>query len=143
MNSNSEQIIPVVAACILDSTNGRILLHKKVEAADERGIPRNPELVGRWEFPGGMMEYGEQPEDALRREIKEELDAELSPDVRLFHAQTNIYKDGVHYLVLFYSCSFNYVYEETPKDSAWFRVPEIHDLNVLPGTLEVVHKIQF
>ena len=35
------------------------------------------EWQGWWEFPGGMMEAGESPRDALRREIREELDAEI------------------------------------------------------------------
>lgn len=37
-------------------------------------------LAGYWEFPGGKVDDGEKPEDALVREIKEELDVEVSVD---------------------------------------------------------------
>ena len=36
------------------------------------------EFKGGWEFPGGKIEEGETPQDALKREIKEELDTEIS-----------------------------------------------------------------
>ncbi|WP_461005732.1 (deoxy)nucleoside triphosphate pyrophosphohydrolase [Streptomyces capparidis] len=44
--------------------NGRLL-------AARRSAP--PETAGRWEFPGGKVEPGERPEDALARELREEL----------------------------------------------------------------------
>ena len=56
--------IEVVAAVIV--RDGEVL-------ATRRGYG---EGQGWWEFPGGKMEAGESPRDALRREIREELDAE-------------------------------------------------------------------
>ena len=58
--------IEVVAAIIHDS-DGRIF-------ATQRG---NGEWKGWWEFPGGKMEVGESPEEALRREIREELETDI------------------------------------------------------------------
>ena len=58
--------IEVVAAIIFDE-QGRIF-------ATQRGYG---EWKDWWEFPGGKMETGETPQQALRREIHEELDAEI------------------------------------------------------------------
>ena len=60
--------IKVVAALILNK--GRIF-------ATQRGYG---EWCGWWEFPGGKQELGETPEEALVREIREELATEISVD---------------------------------------------------------------
>ncbi len=131
-------IIPVVVACIIKRNPLRVLLHRKDEAADEKGIPRNPELLGKWEFPGGMMEYAETPEKALLREIYEE--ASLTINIkRLVYAQSNIYKDGVHYLVLFYECETSQV--AAPDGCRYFEPAEVKNIDCLPGTLEVIKKL--
>ena len=58
--------IRVVAAVIL--SEGKIF-------ATQRGYG---DFKGGWEFPGGKIEEGETPENALRREIYEELDTEIT-----------------------------------------------------------------
>ncbi|WP_334145947.1 (deoxy)nucleoside triphosphate pyrophosphohydrolase [Muricomes intestini] len=58
--------VRVVAAVI--ETDGKIF-------ATQRGYG---DLKGGWEFPGGKIEAGETPQQALKREVMEELDAEVS-----------------------------------------------------------------
>ena len=128
-----KEIIPVVAACIIGRHPTRVLLHLKDE-------PRNPELLGKWEFPGGMMEYGETPEQALRREVREELNGIIIQVNKLLYAQTNIYQDGKHYLVLFYECQSSY--KATPDGCRWVDPSDIKDLDCLPGTYEVAEIIR-
>lgn len=56
--------ILLVAACALVDQDGRILISQR---------PEGKALAGLWEFPGGKVENGETPEDALIRELEEEL----------------------------------------------------------------------
>lgn len=53
----------VVAAALVDS-DGRVLIAQR---------PDGKQLAGQWEFPGGKVEEGETPENALIRELQEEL----------------------------------------------------------------------
>lgn len=65
--------------------------------ATERGYG---EFKGKWEFPGGKVEEGEQDEAALKREIKEEINASIEVDSYItkiewdypsFHLDMNVY----------------------------------------------------
>ena len=56
--------IVLVAACALVDVDGRVLLARR---------PAGRHLAGLWEFPGGKVEKGETPEQALIREMSEEL----------------------------------------------------------------------
>ena len=60
-----------IAAIILENPKGELLLYKR---DNKPGIP----FPGYWDLIGGHVEDGETPEQALVREIKEELDIELT-----------------------------------------------------------------
>ncbi|MGE3872785.1 MAG: (deoxy)nucleoside triphosphate pyrophosphohydrolase [Parvibaculaceae bacterium] len=59
----------LVAAVALVDADGRVLIAKR---------PDGKTMAGLWEFPGGKVEDGERPERALIRELKEELDIDVT-----------------------------------------------------------------
>ena len=63
------KLLLVVAAALIDMDN-RVLLAQR---------PKGKQLEGLWEFPGGKLDAGEGPEEALIRELREELGVTVKP----------------------------------------------------------------
>jgi 8-oxo-dGTP diphosphatase len=70
LTDNKRKIVYVSAVVMVDG-EGRILLAQR---------PEGRTMAGLWEFPGGKIEPGETPAEALIRELKEELDIDIAPD---------------------------------------------------------------
>lgn len=96
VSMSGEQKATVVVAAVVPY-GGRVFIQRKRKS-------NNPEIVGRWECPGGKVNFGEDFIDALKREVREELSLEVLVG-RPLHSQINTYSDGVDYLVLFYHCT--------------------------------------
>jgi len=85
----------LVAACALIDTDGRVLIAQR---------PAGKEMARLWEFPGGKVEPSERPEDALIRELREELGIEVKEDcLAPFTFASHAYP-GFHLLMPLYVC---------------------------------------
>lgn len=100
------------------------------------------EFKDGWEFPGGKVEKGETKEEALIREIKEELDTVIKVDS---------YLDTIEYdypdFHLSMDCFICYVVEgnlvlKEHEDSKWIKKEEIDTLNWLPADLVIIDKVK-
>ena len=123
--------INVVAAIIRDA-NGRIL-------STQRGYG---EWKGWWEYPGGKMEGGETPEEALKREIREELSIEISVDE--FFCTVDYDYPAFHLTMHCYLCSMltGALRLNEHKAARWLKRDELSGLKWLPADVEVVEMLK-
>lgn len=126
----SRKTINVVAALIRDG--------KRVFAT-ARGYGN---YKGWWEFPGGKVEPGESPEDALVREIREELDSEISVDGYISTIEHDY--PEFHLSMRCYWCSLisgDLVLKEA-EDAKWLDVETIDLVKWLPADITLIDEIK-
>ena len=120
----------VVAAIILK--DGKVF-------ATRRGYG---EWKGWWEFPGGKIEAGETPQTALVREIREELDAEISVGGLLDTVEWD-YPD-FHLTMHCYLCTLlsESMHLNEHEAAAWLTADTIRSVNWLPADVILLDKIE-
>ena len=122
--------IEVVAAIIHDG-EGRIF-------ATQRGYG---DFKDWWEFPGGKMEAGETPEEALVREIREELSAEISVDE--FLCTIDYDYPNFHLTMHCFLCSLigEALHLNEHEAARWLTKDELLSVKWLPADVKVVEAL--
>jgi 8-oxo-dGTP diphosphatase len=122
----------VVAGVLLDDT-GRVLIAQR---------PHGSWQAGRWEFPGGKVESGETDEQALRRELKEELGIHVQ-QARLLQTVEHAYSDRTVSIALWLVPR----YEGTPQGLdaqalQWRQPQELHSVDLLEADLPFIATLE-
>lgn len=122
--------IEVVAAIIV--RDGKVF-------ATKRGYGK---WQGWWEFPGGKIEAGESPEDALVREIREELDAEIAVGDLVETVEWD-YPD-FHLTMHCFQCSLlsESVHLNEHEAAAWLTPETLDSVRWLPADEGLVEKLR-
>ena len=124
-----------VVAAVIKSTNEN---KEPIIFATQRGYG---DFKGGWEFPGGKIEEGETPEQALKREIMEELDTEISVvelidtieyDYPQFHLSMDCFWCEI--------VSGNLVLKEH-EAARWLTKEQLNDVGWLPADITLIEKI--
>ena len=123
-----ERPVTEVAVGVLVDPQGRFLLTSR---------PAGKVYAGYWEFPGGKLEAGETVEQALRRELHEEIGITIGP-AQPWHT---LMMDYPHARVRLNFCKvFEWTGEFEMRESqhmAWEQLP-VQSVPVLPGTIPVL-----
>ena len=121
----------LVAACALIDPDGRVLVAQR---------PEGKPLAGLWEFPGGKVEPGERPEDALIRELHEELGITVrEPCLAPLTFASHTY-ERFHLLMPLYVCRRWEGFVRPLEDQAlrWVRPAALRDLPMPPADLPLI-----
>jgi len=121
--------INVVAAIILQ--NNKVL-------ATQRGYG---EFEGGWEFPGGKIEPGETPENALVREISEELAIEIMVEKYITTVEYDYPSFHLHMQCFLCSVIQGDLTLLEHSDAKWLSKENLETVNWLPADIVVVQKL--
>jgi len=124
--------MPIVVAAAVIIRNGRVLLTRRAEGQH---------LAGLWEFPGGKLEEGESPEEALVRECREECGIEVQVE-QILEVTHHRYSEK-NVLLLFYRCGLRAgeVRHLQVADHAWVAPHELGRYPLPPADERVVARI--
>jgi 8-oxo-dGTP diphosphatase len=132
------KIVPVAIAII--ENNNKYLLTKRIisDREDKKFYP------SVWNFPGGGIEFGENPEDSLRREMKEELNVEINIVTLLPKIFTDV-RNNWQGLFLCFLCHMKnkdatITLNEEASEYRWLTIDEIIKLKLMPKTFEMARE---
>jgi|SRR5579871_4081487 len=134
MERESRRLV-LVAACALIDPDGRVLIAKR---------PAGKAMAGLWEFPGGKIEPGEKPEDSLIRELKEELDIEVTEAcLAPFTFASHSYEDFALLMPLFVCRRWNGIPKAIEhQELQWVRPKDLPDYPMPPADRPLVSMLR-
>jgi 8-oxo-dGTP diphosphatase len=124
----------VVAAALIDQ-DGKILLQKR---------PSGKAMAGLWEFPGGKLEEGETPREALVRELHEELGIDVDAISLLPASFANEPLGSKDLLLLLYICTRwnGALIPHDGQELGWFSVRQMRELPMPPADVPLIELLE-
>ena len=129
----AKKIIKVAGVAIIDQDKNKVL-------AGKRNADR---LVGgMWEFPGGKIEKGETPQEADKRELKEEFHDEVQIGPQLGETVSYEYDFGIVKLTVFFAKLLTNNFDLVAHSEVeWLSADEVQKLNWAPADAPLVKEL--
>lgn len=123
---------PLIVTAALLRKDSRVLITKR---------PADKQQGGFWEFPGGKLQCDETPQQALKRELREELDLEIEVG-GIFEVVYHRYDWGP-VLILVYEClPLGGVIRNLEVDEhRWLTVEQLPEYDILPADRPIIDKL--
>lgn len=122
----------LVVTCAVIEQDGTVLIAQ-----------RKPDshLALKWEFPGGKLEWGEDPRSGLKREIREELGIEIEVG-DVLEIVSHTYEDR-HVLLIAYACRYQAgnVKLLDVHDVRWVKPDELRTVELAPADVPIMEKL--
>jgi 8-oxo-dGTP diphosphatase len=137
-NSQSPKSAPLLVTAAVIFRDGEFLISQR----------RKTDKVepGLWEFPGGKVEFGEDPKSGLVREIREELNLEIAVG-ELLDVSSHVYDLGdrrLHVVLLCYLCTVEggELQKLAVEDARWIEIADIDGFTFAAADIQLVEALK-
>jgi len=122
----------IIVTCAIIEKDSKVLCAQRSELMH---------LPLKWEFPGGKVEDNEDPEECLKREIREELGVEISIIERLI-SNIHTYPDQKRFELIPFRCSLvgGKLVAKEHKLVKWLNIYELRELDWAEADIPVLHQ---
>lgn len=133
-----KRTIFVFKGIVFDSQKRILIDNRKEEILDLAN--------GKWEVPGGKIEFGEKPEDTVKREIFEETGYDVNVKKIVPYSNVSMWEYSnykQHTVIFFYVCELSNEKHTEIRDKKintykWIKQSELLNYNFLPGNKEAI-----
>ena len=122
-----------VVAAIIKNGEGKILITQRNLKKSQGGL---------WEFPGGKIEKGETREEAIIREIKEELTIEINVESYLGEKIFEYPEKSINLIALNCRVKSGNIYLTEHEEARWVEKEELNSFEFAPADIFIVKKLQ-